>query len=78
MGSKSISITNETYNLLKQFQLKKESFSQTILRLLRKQENLLGLAGAWKKIPNSEEPIEIIESTIDKARNEPNKPIQLI
>ena len=75
MGSKSISITDEVYNLLKQFQLKEENFSQTILRLLIKQENLLGLAGAWKKIPNSEEAIEIIESTVDKARNEPNKPI---
>ena len=78
MASKSISITEEVYHLLKQFQLKNESFSQTILRLLRRQEHLLELAGAWRKIPDSDEAINVIESTVKKAREEPNNPIQLL
>lgn len=78
MASKSISITNEVYDLLKQFQLKGESFSQTILRLIKRQENIMKLAGSWKDIPESKEVIEIVEDVIDKARKEPNDQISMI
>ena len=78
MASKSISITDEVYHLLKQFQLKGESFSQTITRFLKRQDNFLTLAGAWKKIPESADAIRIIEETIEEARNRPNEPIKLL
>ncbi len=61
MASKSISITEDVYKLLKQFQLKGESFSQTILRLIKRQENILKLAGAWKKIPNSQKLLKLLK-----------------
>ena len=66
------------YNLLKRFQLKGVSFSQTITRLIKRQENILNLAGAWKNIPDSEEAIKLIEKTIKKAREDNNQQIQLI
>ncbi len=78
MASKSISITEDVYQLLKQFQIKGESFSQTIMRLIKRQENLLNLAGAWKKIPESDEAIRIIEETVKETRNRPNEQINLI
>ena len=78
MASKSISITEEVYQLLKQFQLKGESFSQTIMRFIKRQENFLTLAGAWKNIPESEEAIRVIEETIEEARNRPTDPINLV
>jgi predicted CopG family antitoxin len=78
MTSRSISITDEAYNMLKKYQLKKESISQTILRLLRKQENLLSLAGAWQKIEDSEQAIELIEKVVKKVQEEPNEPISPI
>ena len=75
MASKSISITDEVYDLLKQFQLEGESFSQTILRLIKRQENILELAGSWKNIPDSKEAIELVEDVVEKARNQPGDPI---
>ena len=78
MASKSISITEDVYLLLKKFQLDGESFSQTILRLINRQENILKLAGAWSKIPDNEDAIELIEKVVENARNQPNEPIKLI
>ena len=78
MASKSISITEEVYDLLKQSQLKGESFSQTIMRFLTRQENFLTLAGAWTKIPESADAIRIIEETVKEARNRPTDQINLI
>jgi len=46
--------------------------------LIKRQENILNLAGAWKKIPDSEEAIKLIEKTINKAREDNNQPIQII
>ena len=63
---------------LKQIQLKGESFSQTIMRLIKRQENFLKLAGAWKKIPESDEFIQIVEKTVKEIRNHPNEPVNLI
>lgn len=78
MASKSISITDDVYSLLKKFQLKGESFSQTILRLLKRQENILKLAGAWSKIPENEKAIDFVEKIVEKARNQPKDPIKLV
>ena len=78
MASKSISITDDVYRLLKKFQLKDESFSQTILRLINRQENILKLAGAWSKIPENEQAIDFVEKIVEKARNQPNDSIKLV
>ncbi|MCF2140711.1 MAG: antitoxin VapB family protein [Candidatus Lokiarchaeota archaeon] len=78
MASKSISITEDVYLLLKKFQLKGESFSQTILRLINRQENILKLAGAWSKIPNNEEAVDFVEKVVEKLRNQPNNPIKMV
>jgi len=43
-----------------------------------RQEHILKLAGAWNKIPNNEEAIDFVEKVIEKARNQPNDPIQLV
>jgi predicted CopG family antitoxin len=69
MASKSISITEDVYNLLDKFRLKHESFSQAILRLLKKQANLLELAGAWSKISDIEPALEMIEKVVDQVHN---------
>jgi predicted CopG family antitoxin len=78
MVSRSISISDEAYNMLTNFQLKGESYSQTLIRLFKRQENLLELAGAWAKIPDSEDAIKIIEETVKKAKEEKFSPIRLI
>ena len=78
MASKPISLSDDVYNLLKRFQLKGESFSETILRLINRQEDILKLAGAWKKIPDNEDAIELIEKMVEKVRNQPNDPINLV
>lgn len=50
MGYKTISLSNEAYNLLKSKKRKGESFNDTILRLLSEpeQKDILKLKGAWK------------------------------
>ncbi len=78
MTSKSISISEDVYNLLSKSKLKNESFSQTILRLLKRQENILELAGAWNKIPESDEAIAIVEQVVKKIRIEDTEKIQII
>lgn len=78
MASKSISITEDVYFLLKKYQLKGESFSQTILRLINRQENILKLAGAWSEIQDNKEAIDFVEKVVEKARNQPNDPIKLV
>ena len=54
------------------------TFSETIMRLMKKQENFLKLASTWKKIPESADAIRIIEETIEEARNRPNEPINVL
>jgi predicted CopG family antitoxin len=78
MVSKSISISEEAYNLLKNFQLNGESYSQTLIRLLKRQENLLQLAGVWQNISELDAPLKVLEDTIKQAREAPNRPIKLL
>jgi predicted CopG family antitoxin len=51
MPSRSISIKEEIYNQLYKYRLKNESFSEAIKRLLESNDDILDLAGAWKKNP---------------------------
>ncbi len=54
MPSKSISITDDVYEMLDKFRLKNESFSQVIKRLIESNLNIKDLAGAWQKIPDAD------------------------
>ena len=56
MGYKSVSLTSEVYELLKERKGAEESFSDFIGRLLEKPNvsDLLALAGVWSDIPEEE------------------------
>ncbi|MHA1267516.1 MAG: antitoxin VapB family protein [Candidatus Helarchaeota archaeon] len=77
MPSKSISITVEVYELLDKFRKKNESFSQAIKRLIESQMDLMDLAGAWKKIPDAEPAIELVEKVVKEIHEEKRESIDL-
>ena len=78
MPSKSISITDEVYEMLDKFRLKNESFSQVIKRLLESNLSIMDLAGAWKKIPDAEPAIELIEKVVKRVHESEEHKITLI
>jgi len=65
MTSKTISVTEDVYNLLKKMKLKGESFSETIRRLV-KGRRISDLAGLWSDIP--EAVLEEIKEGIRESR----------
>ena len=69
MGYKTISLSDEAYNVLKTKKLKGESFNDLILRLLAepKQRDIMTLQGSWK---GSEEEVDNILSLIYKNREQ--------
>ncbi|KKM82200.1 hypothetical protein LCGC14_1322010 [marine sediment metagenome] len=73
MGYKTISLSNEAYNVLKTKKLKGESFNDLILRLLSEpeQKDILKLKGSWK---GSTEEVENILDLIYKNREEARIP----
>ena len=73
MGYKTISLSNEAYNILKTSKLKGESFNDLILRLLSKpeQKDILKLKGNWK---GSTEEVENILDLIYKNREKARIP----
>ncbi len=77
MTSKSISITTEVYELLDKLRKKNESFSQVIKRLIESQMDLMDLAGIWKKIPDAEPAIELVEKIVKKVHEEKREAIDL-
>ena len=78
MPSKSISITEDVYKQLVKFKLKNESFSQAIKRLLEYNLDIIDLAGAWKKIPDSKHAIEVLEKTVKEVHEGKSEKIDLI
>lgn len=52
MTSKTISVSEDVYNLLKKMKLEKESFSQTIRRLV-KDRKISDCAGLWSDLPDT-------------------------
>ena len=50
MGTKTISIMDDAYNLLKNERQKGESFSEVIRRITRKQKDIMKFAGVWKDL----------------------------
>ncbi len=50
MSDKTITITLEAYEALKRLKKLGESFSDVILRLVKKHRSLMDLAGSWSNI----------------------------
>jgi len=78
MTSKSISITSDVYKQLDQYRLKNESFSQAIKRLLESNTDLNELAGAWRKIPDIEPALDVIEKTVKKIHAKSRKSVEAL
>ena len=71
MGYKTISLSDEAYNVLKSKKNKGESFNDTILRILSEpeQKHVLKLRGAWKGTTEEANNIlELIYENRGKAR----------
>ena len=69
MGTKTITIMDDAYNLLKSRKLKNESFSEVLRRELKKSKKpLTDFAGAWNFL--SEKDIEEIKEAIRKSRED--------
>jgi predicted CopG family antitoxin len=52
LTSKTISVSEDVYNLLKKMKLEKESFSSTIRRLV-KGRRISDCAGLWSDLPDT-------------------------
>jgi len=66
MATKTVTITEEAYNILKGKKRSTESFSEEIKRLLDKKGDILDLAGSWKM---SEKEAAQIKRDIAKIRD---------
>ena len=53
MTSKTISVSEDAYDLLKKMKLKGESFTETIRRLA-KRRRIADCAGLWSDVPDEE------------------------
>ncbi|MBI4148399.1 antitoxin VapB family protein [Candidatus Woesearchaeota archaeon] len=51
MATKTITVTEDAYAVLARQKKEDESFSEEIVRLLKKKGSILELAGAWGKMP---------------------------
>ncbi len=65
MGVKTITISLEAYEALLRIKKPGESFSDVILRLVRKHRNITELAGTWHDV--SDEEIQEILREIEEA-----------
>ncbi len=66
MGTKTISIMDDVYELLKASKAPEESFSDQIRRLAKTKGSILEFAGAWSDM--SEEEISAIKAKIEQGR----------
>ena len=65
MTSKTISVSEDAYDLLKMMKLKGESFTETIRRLA-KRRRLTDCAGLWADVPEDE--MNSMQGSIDELR----------
>ncbi len=65
MTSKTISVSEDAYDLLKMMKLKGESFTETIRRLA-KRRRLTDCAGLWTDVPEDE--MNSMQGSIDELR----------
>lgn len=64
VGVKTITISIEAYEALKKLKMPGESFSETILRLVRNVGDLMDLAGSWSDVSD-----EFFESFMKNMRD---------
>ncbi len=70
MASKTISVTEEVYDMLKKEKLPDESFSETLTRLVRDSGKISDFAGAWADL--TEEEFASIEKGMIEVRKSAN------
>jgi len=66
MGTKTISIMDDAYNILLRKKQKEESFSDVIRRIAGNKKDIMNFAGAWKDL--SDKDTEVIKKTIMDLR----------
>ncbi|MAF51347.1 MAG: antitoxin [Nanoarchaeota archaeon] len=66
MGTKTISIMDDAYNILLSRKHENESFSEVIRKLVGKKTDIMEFAGAWKDVPDKE--IEGMKKRINSIR----------
>ncbi len=74
MVSKTISVTEEVYDLLDKEKLPGESFSETLTRLVKDKGAISDIAGAWADLTVEES--TSIERGMDDVRKSANKRVQ--
>ena len=68
MGTKTITLMDDAYNLLKALKAPNESFSDEIRRLAQTKGSIMEFAGAWSDL--SEEDAEKIKMRISERRRD--------
>ena len=68
MGTKTISIMDDVYGMLKVLKAPDESFSDEIRRLAKTKGSLMEFAGAWSDLP--EETARLMKARIKNRRND--------
>ena len=71
MGTKTISIMDDVYELLSALKGNEESFSDEIRRLVKTKGSIMELAGSWKTI--SEEKTSSMKARLTERRKERNR-----
>ena len=54
MATKTITIMNDAFKLLRRSKRKSESYSEVIRREFKEKSNIMELAGAWKDVTDKE------------------------
>lgn len=75
MTSKTISVREEVYDMLKKEKLPEESFSDTLTRLIKDKGKISDLAGAWSDLDEKE--LESIEKGMKKVRDSADERVLL-
>ena len=71
MTSKTISVKEEVYDMLKKEKLPGESFSDTLTRLVKEKGRISDLAGSWSDL--TEEELDSIENGMRRIRDSANE-----
>jgi predicted CopG family antitoxin len=70
MGTKSLTITDEAYDRLKEHKRKGESFTETILRLTGSERDLMKGFGTMQEVDGFRETVEETSDDLDRDLRE--------
>ncbi len=76
MGTKTISIMDDAYEMLVGSKLEGESFSGEVRRLIKTKSSIMDLAGTWKDISETDADkmkVRIMERRKDRSRLSENR-----